>query len=75
MLGRQGGREGRWFIPVTSLLTPCFAHPLPPCWRSLVVDLPSSQLDASHIGNYYSFDRQLVPEAFQPFHQTFYTPR
>lgn len=42
---------------------------------SLVADVTSSALNHSLVGHYYSFNPALVPEAFQPFHQSFYAPR
>jgi hypothetical protein len=36
--------------------------------------MPSSALSAEHIGNYYALQPQLLPEAFQPLHNAFYSP-
>jgi hypothetical protein len=43
--------------------------------RSIIVAAPSPDLNAAHVGNYYPFDAALLPEAFRPFHQSFYPPR
>ncbi|WIA39381.1 hypothetical protein OEZ86_005486 [Tetradesmus obliquus] len=42
---------------------------------SLITKHSSKQLAAEHIGLYYDFNKALVPEAFRPFHQAFYSPR
>jgi len=41
----------------------------------LYVDLPSTSLSTQHIGNYYSLQPQLIPEAFPELHQALYAPR
>eukprot|EP00878_Enallax_costatus_P017811 GHUV01018716.1.p1 GENE.GHUV01018716.1~~GHUV01018716.1.p1 ORF type:complete len:371 (+),score=129.58 GHUV01018716.1:159-1271(+) len=42
---------------------------------TLITQETSGQLGPAHIGLYYNFDKSKVPEAFQPYHQAFYSPR
>ncbi|KAF6251103.1 mitochondrial ribosomal death-associated protein 3-domain-containing protein [Scenedesmus sp. NREL 46B-D3] len=42
---------------------------------TLITRHSSKELGAEHIGLYYDFNKALVPEAFRPFHQAFYSPR